>query len=200
MVGSARPASIAMKTKRLALAWAAGAALVLAGLASAHAGYVRSEPGAGAVVAAVPTEVVIWFGQDLFRRAGENGIEVLGPDGAAVQAGEAVVDDDDRRRLSVALASGLGPGVYIVDWHSLSADDGDTDAGSFTFTYDPAADITSTPMPAAATPTALPVATAALASTATPAAARGVGCGGALVPALGLVAFGAGLRRRKDQR
>lgn len=194
-----------MATKRLALGVAGALLLVSAllgsvGLVSAHAGYARSEPGTGAVIATAPTQVAIWFTQDLFRRAGENGIEVLGPDGAPVHAGEAAVNDDDRRLLTVALAAGLAPGEYTVNWHNLSAEDGDNDEGSFTFTLDPAAAATSTPMAAEATPTALPAPATVAPPTATPAAAGGVGCGGALAPGLGLVALGFGLRRRKEQR
>ncbi len=198
-----------MGTKLKWLAALGTLALVSAGVTRvwAHAGYARSEPGAGAVVATAPSEIVIWFEQDMFRRAGENGIAVLGPDGAAVQTGEAAIDDDDRRVLSVPLAANLAPGVYTVNWHTLSAEDGDDAEGSFTFTYDPAAAVTSTPMPAAATPTELGQAptplpatpTVAAAPSATPAPAGG-GCGGALAPAVGLVVVGFGLRRRKELR
>ncbi len=198
-----------LRAPALGLALAVGAALLLTGLAFAHAAYVRSEPGAGAVVATAPTEVTIWFEQDMFRRAGENGLEVLGPDGAAVQVGAAAIDDDDRRMLRVPLAGGLAPGEYTVNWHTLSAEDGDTADGSFTFTLDPAAAVTSTPMQAVATPTdlpALPTATvAAVVPPPTPAPSGGLGCGGALAPAIGLAALGLGAgvkwpRRRKDQR
>lgn len=187
-----------MATKRLVLAAAGALLLGSVGIAYAHAAYARSEPGAGAVVAAAPAQVSLWFTQELFRRAGENGLEVLGPDGAPVHAGAAAVDDDDRRLLTVALAADLAPGVYTVTWRNLSAEDGDTDAGSFTFTLDPAAEVTSTPMPAEATPMALPAATVAAPPTATPAPAGGLGCRGAQAPDLGLVALGFGLRRRRQ--
>ena len=175
---------------------AGAVALASAGLALAHAAYVRSEPGTGAVIATAPTQVVIWFEQDMFRRAGANGIEVLGPDGAAVTAGDAAIDDDDRRQLSVPLAADLAPGEYTVNWHTLSAEDGDDAEGSFTFTLDPEAAVTSTPMQAPATPTDLPP-TAAAVPTPTPAPAGGLGCGGALAPVIGLAALGLGARRRE---
>src|SRR5215207_11125489 len=81
----------------LSLLLAAAGLFLAAGLASAHAGYSRSEPGAGAIVAAAPARLDVWFTQDLFRRAGENWLHVAGPDGAEVTAAEAVIDDDDRR-------------------------------------------------------------------------------------------------------
>jgi len=192
-----------LRALALGLALAAGGALLLAGVVYAHSAYARSEPGAGAVVATAPTQVVIWFAQDMFRRAGENGITVLGPDGAAVQVGDAAINDDDRRVLTVPLAGGLAPGVYTVNWHTLSAEDGDPAEGSFTFTFDPAAAVTSTPMQAEATPTDLPGATATVAAvpSATPAPPGFQICGVTLAPAVGLVALGLGTRRRrKDQR
>ena len=203
-----------MGTKRRALALAVSGALLLLAVSVvvtrvyAHAGYARSQPGAGAVIATAPTQVVIWFGQDMFRRAGENGIEVLGPDGAAVQTGEAAIDDDDRRILSVPLAADLTPGAYTVNWHTLSAEDGDDAEGSFTFTYDPAAAVTSTPMQAEATPTelgqaptALPAAISTLvAPTATPTSDGGVRCFGLPMLVIGLATLGVGARRRQEQR
>jgi methionine-rich copper-binding protein CopC len=179
------------------------AASLLAGIAQAHADYARSEPGAEAVVAAAPARVVIWFTQDMFRRQGENWIHVTGPTGEDVHSGEAVIDDDDRRQMSVDLLPELPPGVYTVAWHTLSAEDGDDHDGSFTFTLDPEAQVTSTPMIGAPTPTALPATaapTVAPTST-TPAASRpGVACGAALAPGMGLVVLAAGLRRRPRSR
>jgi methionine-rich copper-binding protein CopC len=153
------------------------------------------------VVAVPPVQVDIWFSQDMFRRQGENWIHVTGPDGQAVHAGEALIDDDDRRHMTVPLQPGLPPGEYTVDWRTLSAEDGDDDEGTFTFALDPAAQVTSTPM-SAATPTLPPSATS------TPAVAPpsptgqgggGSGCGGALAPVAGLVLV-AGLAGRGRRR
>jgi methionine-rich copper-binding protein CopC len=102
--------------------------------ARAHAEYERSEPAPDAVIAAAPTEVHIWFSQELFRRAGENTLEVTGPDGSRVDTGDAQLDDDDRKHLFVPLAENLPEGLYTVRWRNLSAEDGDTDEGEFTFT------------------------------------------------------------------
>jgi methionine-rich copper-binding protein CopC len=177
------------------------AALVGVGLAYAHADYARSEPGAGAVVAAAPARVDVWFTQDMFRRQGANWLRVTGPDGADVTAGDAVIDDDDRRHLWVDLLPNLPPGEYTVAWHTLSAEDGDEDDGVFTFLVDPAAQATSTPMllpTAAPSPTPLtgPV-TAPPAPTPTPTPAPSGGCGQGLLPIAGLLLAGRGLRRRR---
>ncbi len=107
------------------------------GRASAHADYERSLPAAGSVLPRAPERVEIWFTQELFRREGANVIEVRAGSGERVDAGDPVVGDRDRTRLSVGLAPGLAPGSYAVAWQTLSAVDGDTARGSFGFTLDP---------------------------------------------------------------
>jgi methionine-rich copper-binding protein CopC len=180
-----------------------GAVVLLASLlvlrsAYAHAAYERSAPGAGALVSTAPAQVDIWFTQDMFRRQGENWIRVSGPDGAEVQSGEAAIDDDDRRHMSVALAGDLEPGEYIVNWRTLSSEDGDSEEGTFSFTFDPQAQTTSTPMQSV-TATSLPPTSTPVAPRPSPTvpSATGVGCAAGLVPAIGLVALTAGSRRRK---
>jgi methionine-rich copper-binding protein CopC len=131
---------------RLVLA-ACVASLVMwfpSGEASAHADYERSEPPAEAVVTAAPTEVRIYFTQDLFRRQGMNGIEVYGADGVRVDQDDPVIDDDNRRLLSVSLQPDLPDGLYTVRWFSLSAEDGHEGEGEFTFTIGAAGTATST--------------------------------------------------------
>lgn len=183
-----------------AIAGATGLVVLISLLAAlpalAHARYERSQPGDGAVVGVPPARVDIWFSQELFRREGENWIHVEDADGARVEVGQAEVDDDDRTHLSVALQRDLLPGSYRVSWRSLSAEDGDSDKGEFNFTYDPQAQVTSTPM-SAETATAPPTATEALQETAEASAAasptpapsappeQGGGC------ALGLLPVGA---------
>jgi methionine-rich copper-binding protein CopC len=170
--------------------------LSLAQIVFAHASYVRSQPGEGAIVATAPEQVEIWFSQELFRRQGENWIRVLGPDGAAVHSGEAQIDDDDRTHMWVDLQEGLAAGEYRVNWRNLSAEDGDNDEGTFTFTVDPRAEVTSTPMQAVTAtppPTAEPQVTSATSPTLavqTPDAESGrSGCFLGMFPLVGLVAL-----------
>jgi copper resistance protein C len=117
---------------------------LLVGSASAHAKYERSVPGDGALVTIPPARVDIWFAQELFRRQGDNRIQVFDPGNQPVQVGEIQIDNDDRKHMWVELPAGLKPGNYRVDWNNLSAEDGDPDLGSFSFTFDPEATITST--------------------------------------------------------
>jgi methionine-rich copper-binding protein CopC len=170
----------------------------------AHARYERSQPGEGAIVAVAPGRVEIWFSQELFRRQGENWIRIFGPDGAAVHSGQAKIDDDDRSHMWVDLQQGLTAGEYRVNWRNLSAEDGDTDEGAFTFTVDPQAEATSTPMLAnrelaVATATTPPLASPTVAAQAPEDDSAGSGCFPGLLPLVGLVAL-AGMAAGKVKR
>ena len=157
--------------------------------ALAHADLDRSDPAADAVLTSAPTQVQLWFTQELFRRQGQNRIEVYAADGSRQEQGEAAINDDDRTLLTVALQPDLPPGVYTVRWKAVSSEDGHESAGEFTFTI-ATGDAAATPVNDAATPTALltpadtatptPVTTPTPAPTATqpPTAGTGFSCFG----------------------
>ncbi len=107
-------------------------------IAVGHAEYDRSEPAADSVVTVAPTQVRIWFTQELFRRQGENRIEVAAADGTRVDQGDVTIDDDDRKLMRVSLVAALPAGIYTVHWYALSAEDGHAGEGEFTFTVDSA--------------------------------------------------------------
>ena len=110
------------------------AALALTAPASAHAAYASSSPAFAAVLDSSPDLIELRFTQQLFRRAGANEIRLeRSDDGAAIALGEVVIDNVDRARMRAALLGPLAPGRYIVAWQNLSADDGDTDQGSYPF-------------------------------------------------------------------
>jgi copper resistance protein C len=179
--------------------------LLLVGTAYAHAAYLRSQPGADAIIAVPPTRVDIWFKQELFRRQGENTIQVTGPDGAVVSVGETSVDDDDRKHIWVSLQSGLAAGKYLVAWKNVSLEDGHPSTGNFSFTLDPQAQVTSTPMlapsPTSAgvvlTSTTPPLAATTTAIPTVPQSQPGP-CAASLLPVLGLLGFV--LVRRSQER
>ena len=125
----------------------------------AHADYDRSVPSAGEVVSQAPQQVQVWFTQELFRREGQNVLEVYGPDDQRVDQEDAAIDDDNRKLMTVSLQSDLPNGLYTVRWRTLSADDGDDADGEFQFTIQvdqPAAEVTPTTVPTIA-PTAAAV-------------------------------------------
>ena len=124
----------------------------------AHADYDDTVPAVGEVVSQAPQQVQVWFTQELFRREGQNTLEVYGPDDQRVDLDDAAIDDDNRKLMTVSLQSDLPNGVYTVRWRTLSADDGDTAEGEFQFTIqadEPEAEATPT-----ATSTPVPTATA----------------------------------------
>ena len=121
----------------------------------AHADYDHSVPAADEVVLQAPQQVQVWFTQELFRREGQNSLEVYGPDEQRVDLDDFAIDDDDRKLMTVSLPPDLANGVYTVRWRSLSADDGDDANGEFQFTIqsdEPTAEAPATEAPATETP------------------------------------------------
>ncbi|MBV9789065.1 MAG: copper resistance protein CopC [Chloroflexi bacterium] len=108
-------------------------ALLVPQLASAHAEPVSSTPEAGATIDTAPTSVSVVFGQKLGTDG--NSLTVTDATGTRVDTGNTTLDPNDTRRqtLLVSLKTGLGAGTYAVAWKTLSADDGETAEGRFTF-------------------------------------------------------------------
>ncbi len=191
-----------MRIKALLIGILIAGGLLFTETAHAHSAYVRSNPGADAFIATSPAKVEIWFSQELFRRKGENVIHVSGSDGREVNSGETQIDDDDRTHIWVELNPNLPAGKYLVEWKNISVEDGHSTEGSFNFTIDPQAIVTSAPMEESngiptLTNTPLPESTPQPAPTTAPASANNP-CAGGLAPAAGLVFFDI-LRRRRKQ-
>lgn len=192
-----------MTAKRKLIYWLCGLLIVVASqlsgrLALAHAELDHANPAAGAVLTTPPTQVQIWFTEELFRRKGVNAIAVYGADGSRQDQGDVTINDDDRTLMRVALKPDLPPGVYTVRWQAVSSDDGHESSGEFTFTIGASGAPAAT---AAATPTAMPLPvatpTSAPAPTVTPPPTTGTGlpCLGGAAPLL-LVVGVLWLRRR----
>lgn len=169
---------------------------------SGHADYDRSDPAADAQLTVAPTQVRIWFTQELFRRAGMNALAVYGADGSRVDQGEPTIDDDDRTLLSVGLIAPLPDGAYTVHWQATSAEDGHTAEGEFAFQVnssgDGAAPATAAPAPTATAVPVVPTATIAPAPTASPAGALGGNCALGAAPFLLLMATVWGQRLKRN--
>jgi copper resistance protein C len=124
--------------------------------AFAHTTLRKSDPTAGASLAAPPTSVSLTFGEAV--RLPADPIRVTGPGGAVWTVGKATVTD----ATVTAPVTATGPaGAYALAWQVIS-DDGDTIRGTVAFTLTapaaPASAATSPPTTAAAavTPAALP--------------------------------------------
>jgi methionine-rich copper-binding protein CopC len=112
-------------------------ALAIVAVAFAHAEPARIKPGDGAILTTAPQQVEITMTQDMARRDGANDIDVFDAAGNEVTTIAAVIANNDRKLLTVALPSSLAPGKYTVRWKTLSADDGDAAGGDLSFTFDP---------------------------------------------------------------
>ncbi len=85
----------------------------------AHAVLVKSVPARRAVLSKPPERVELWFNEPLEARFAR--VSVWDASGRQVDARDARVDPDDRKRLSVGLPA-LPPGVYTVKFRVLSVD------------------------------------------------------------------------------
>jgi hypothetical protein len=97
--------------------------------AAAHAHLDHASPAVGSTVASAPKEVALWFTEALEPKF--SSVEVRDAKGAAVQAGNATVAQDNTAEMRVPLKP-LPPGTYKVIWRVLSVDTHRTQ-GEFTF-------------------------------------------------------------------
>jgi methionine-rich copper-binding protein CopC len=124
-----------------------GLSVWLAGVASAHASYVSSDPAAGAVLATAPTQVTVHFAEPV-NPLGANGVPssltvFLNPDlkntTYSDQDATQVSPDkgtqypsSDATTMTIPM-TGAGNGIYEVYWFTVSATDGHLDSGVFFF-------------------------------------------------------------------
>ncbi len=119
-----------------ALTLAVAACWVQVADVSAHAAYESSSPSFGEVLTQSPSEISVRFTQKLFRRAGANSLTLQQVRGNVVDdwdLPEAEIGNDDRHVMRLTVDLELRPGRYVVSWTNLSAEDGDSDSGSYPF-------------------------------------------------------------------
>ena len=110
--------------------------LATPGIAHAHAMLKRAQPGSGAHLAAVPTEIRLDFTEA--PELSVSRIELRAPDGSLVQLATLVTASDSRRSLVAAIRGVLTAGTYTVVW-VVAGSDGHPIRGSYTFTIAPGA-------------------------------------------------------------
>jgi methionine-rich copper-binding protein CopC len=120
------------------VAWAISFLLmaVIATTASAHASFVRGTPGPGDVLSTPPTQVDAYFAQNIRTLSGQEtySLWVTDSNRNQVDNNDNTLDPANPRHLWVTLPSGLGNGVYTVNWYTVSDEDGHDDSGNYTFT------------------------------------------------------------------
>lgn len=111
-----------------------GAVLLIgAGAAWGHAFVERAEPRVGSTVRTAPTQVRVWFTENL--EPAFSTLEVWDQDGKRVDGGPAEVNPASPAMLQVPVKA-LRPGTYRVKWRVLSVDTHVTE-GDFTFRVAP---------------------------------------------------------------
>jgi len=99
---------------------------------SAHSELVKSEPEAGASLENSPAQVTAWFSEELDSQS--SSLRVFDSQNNQVDNGDGSVDLNDLDHLSMVVSlPPLQSGTYTVHWESVSAEDGDSEEGEFTF-------------------------------------------------------------------
>jgi copper transport protein len=107
-----------------------GQATGLLPTASAHALLVKSDPAANAILNAPPSQVRMWFSEDI--NPGTSRAVVVDTTNREVDNKDAHVSDDDSKEMIVTLPL-LKAGTYVVVWRTQSSNDGHITGGSFIF-------------------------------------------------------------------
>ena len=96
---------------------------------SAHARYDHAEPDVSTLQADAPFVLRTYYTQELMSAST---VRVLDETGAQVDFGDGHVDlDDPDRKAMIVSLPGLAVGYYTVEWTTVSAEDGDSETGSF---------------------------------------------------------------------
>ncbi len=97
----------------------------------AHAILLRSDPSADAVLSTAPTQVRMWFSEDL--NPTYSTAVVVDTSNKRVDLKNAQIAVADKREMDVSLQPNLPSAAYVVLWRTQSADDGHILRGSFIF-------------------------------------------------------------------
>ncbi len=187
---------------RRAVLLTVGLTLVVAPLTvRAHASLETATPADGTTVTGTPSEISGTYAQDLAE-----GSSLKLRDAAGTLVAEGSIDPDDERRMVIPEIPDLAPGAYTVRSTTVSAEDGETDRATWTFTVEATATPEPTPEPTATPaasdtpsppPSETPAPSPSASSTPAPSGGDGPGTGGAgdillpIVAAVALVAIGA---------
>jgi copper resistance protein C len=128
------------------------------GTASAHAKVIDSNPKMGSTIAQAPTTITVTTAENMKPGAQFSNLFVYGPSGELVSQGNGKIPLNNPKEMSITITPEKKPGIYVVRWITVSADDGDPDQGAFVFTVNPAG-VAATPVPTPAKQTATPTST-----------------------------------------
>jgi methionine-rich copper-binding protein CopC len=131
-----------------------GLMLVMVGIASAHTSYPahakvnKAIPAIGSTVTQAPTTVTVFTLENINPDPSKSNLFIYSPAGDLISQGNAKVSLTNPKEMSITIKPDTANlnGVYVVQWKTVSAEDGDPDQGAFVFTVQPGAATTPTPV------------------------------------------------------
>src|SRR5438874_2841401 len=119
----------------------------------AHAKVNKAIPAIGSTVSQAPTTVTVFTLENINPDPNKSNLFVYSPAGDLISQGNATVSLTNPREMSITIKPDKANlnGVYVVQWKTVSAEDGDPDQGAFVFTVNTGA--VTTPTSAATTTT-----------------------------------------------
>ena len=118
-----------------------------------HAKVTKAIPAIGSTVSQAPTTVTVFALENINPDPNKSNLFVYSPAGDLISQGNATVSLTNPEEMSITIKpdSAHPNGVYVVQWKTVSALDGDPDQGAFVFTVN--TETVATPTPVATTST-----------------------------------------------
>ncbi len=113
-----------------------------------HAKVTKAIPAIGSTVSQAPTTVTVFALENINPDPNKSNLFVYSPAGDLVSQSNATVSLTNPEEMSITIKpdSAHPNGVYVVQWKTVSALDGDPDQGAFVFTVNSGAVMTPTPV------------------------------------------------------
>ena len=126
-----------------------------------HAKVTKAIPAIGSTISQAPTTVTVFALENINPDPNKSNLFVYSPAGDLISQGNATVSLTNPEEMSIGIKpdSAHPNGVYVVQWKTVSAVDGDPDQGAFVFTVNTGAVATPTPVATTSTSQATPTPT-----------------------------------------
>jgi methionine-rich copper-binding protein CopC len=117
-------------------------------VAPAHAKVTKAIPAIGSTISQAPTTVTVFAVENINPDPSKSNLFVYSPAGDLISQGNATVSLSNPEQMSITIKPDAAHpnGVYVVQWKTVSALDGDPDQGAFVFTVHAGAVTTPTPV------------------------------------------------------
>jgi copper resistance protein C len=113
-----------------------------------HAKVTKAIPAIGSTVSQAPTTVTVFALENINPDPNKSNLFIYSPAGDLISQGNAKVSLTNPEEMSITIKPDTAnlKGVYVVQWKTVSALDGDPDQGAFVFTVNAGAVATPTPV------------------------------------------------------